>query len=158
MKHKTPIKQRIRGWIPKESIKISVQTSRTLSIFMIVIMAVLIVPIFYLGLQATNYLGILWPIIYLAMVLVVRYIIHKTGFPMPSPRAQRIEVTVRRIRIIIASGLVTAFGIGLTARLILGPLSAYFWIPFIILTIVGALIGDGLWKIFQKRKLEGDAK
>jgi hypothetical protein len=125
---------------------------------MAVFLAALIIPIFYLVLQATAFFGALWIIIYVAAVLAVRYIIHKTGFPMLSPREQQIQATVRRIRIIIASGLVTAFGIGLAARLIIGPLSAYFWIPFIILTIVGALIGDSLWKIFQKRKLEGDAK
>ena len=159
---KKQLANRIRGWIPKEPIRISVQTSRTLSVFLIALMAVLIIPIFYLVIQATNYLGILWPIIYLAMVLILRYVIHKTGFktalPAPSQRTERMLFKIQRIRIAIASGLLTAFGIGFAARLILGPLSAYFWIPFIILTIVGALIGDSLWKIFQKRKLEADAK
>ena len=149
---KTYLEKRIRGWIPKEPIRISVQTSRTLTVFMIVIMAVLIVPIFYLVLQATNYLGIFWPIIYLAMVLVLRYVINKTGFKTTLPaQSQGIMLRVHRIRIAVASGLLTAFGIGFAARLIMGPLSAYFWIPFVILTIVGALIGDSLWKTLQKR-------
>ncbi|MGD6805875.1 MAG: hypothetical protein ACQCN4_02830 [Candidatus Bathyarchaeia archaeon] len=65
---------------------------------------------------------------------------------------------VHRIRIAIASGLLTAFGVGFAARLIIGPLSAYFWIPFVLLTIVGALIGDSFWKLFQKRSLERDTK
>ncbi len=151
--------KKIRGWFPKEPIRISVQTSRTLSVFMIVVMAVLIVPIFYLVIEATNYLGILWPIIYLVVVLVSRYIINKTGFKTTLPaQSQRIMLRVHRIRIAIASGLLTAFGVGFAARLITGPLAAYFWIPFFILTIVGALIGDSLWKIFQKHNLESNAK
>lgn len=153
------LKHRFRGWIPKESIRLSAQTSRTLSIFLIALMAVLIVPIFYLAMQATNYLGLFWPILYLAMVLVSRYIINKTGFKTTLPsQSQRIMLRVHRIRIALASGLLTAFGIGFAARLIIGPLSAYFWIPFIILTVVGALIGDSIWKMFQKRNLEADAK
>jgi hypothetical protein len=93
------------------------------------------------------------------MVLVSRYIINKTGFKTTLPaQSQRIILRAHRIRIAIASGLLTAFGISFAARLIIGPLSAYFLIPFIILTIVGALIGDSLWKVFQKRNLEGDAK
>jgi hypothetical protein len=152
-------KDQIKGWIPKESIRISAQTSRTISVFLIALMAVLIVPIFYLVLQASNYLGILWPIIYLAMVLVSRYIINKTGFKTTLPaQSQGIVLRVHRIRIAVASGLLTAFGVGFAARLIIGSLSAYFWIPFIILTIVGALIGDSIWKIFQKRNLEANAK
>ena len=145
-------KDQIRGWIPKEPFRISAQTSRTVNVFMILIMAVLIVPIFYLVIQATNYLGIFWPLIYLAMALVSRYIINKTGFKTTLPaQSQRIMFRVHRIRIAVASGLLTAFGIGFAARLIIGPLSAYFWIPFVILTIVGALIGDSLWKTLQKR-------
>lgn len=140
-----------RGWLPKEAIRISVQTSRKLLVFMIALMAVLIIPIFYLVIQATNYLGILWPAIYLAIVLVLRYIINKTGFKKALPtQSQSIMFRVHRIRIAVASGLVTAFGIGFAARLIIGPLSAYFWIPFIILTLIGALIGDSLWKTLQK--------
>ncbi len=149
---KKALQNRIRGWFPKEPIRISAQASRTISVFLIALMAVLIVPIFYLVIQATNYLGILWPIIYLAMVLVSRYIISKTGFKTTLPaQSQSIMFRVHRIRIAIASGLLTAFGIGFAARLIIGPLSAYFWIPFVILTIVGALIGDSLWKTLQKR-------
>ena len=41
------LKHRIRGWIPKEPIILSVQTSRTVSVFLIALMAVLIVPISY---------------------------------------------------------------------------------------------------------------
>ncbi len=65
---------------------------------------------------------------------------------------------VHRIRIAVASGLLTAFGVGFAARLIIGPLSGYFWIPFVILAVVGALIGDSIWKIFQKRSLERNTK
>jgi hypothetical protein len=122
-------------------------------------MVVLIVPIFYLVIQATNYLGIFWPIIYLVVVLVSRYVINKTGFKTAlSPQSQGVMLRVHRIRIAIASGLLTAFGVGFAARLIIGPLSAYFWIPFVLLTIVGALIGDSFWKLFQKRSLERDTK
>jgi hypothetical protein len=118
-------------------------------------MAVLIVPLFYLVIQATNYLGIFWSIIYLGVVLVSRYIINKTGFKTTLPaQSQTIMLRVHRIRIAIACGLLTAFGIGFATRLIVGPLSAYFWIPFAILAIVGALIGDSIWKVLQKKKAE----
>jgi hypothetical protein len=144
------ITNKIRGWIPKEPI--SAQTIRTLNVFLIAFMAVLIIPIFYLAIQATNYLGVFWPIIYLVVVLVSRYIINKTGFKTALPaQSQTILLRVHRIRISVASGLLTAFGVGLAARLLTGPLSAYFWIPFVVLTIVGALIGDSLWKTLQKR-------
>ncbi len=153
------LKNRIRGWIPKEPIRLSAQTSRTLSVFLIVIIAVLIVPIFYLVIQATNYLGILWPIIYLVIILVSLYVINKTGFKTTlPPESQTIMVKVHRIRIAVASGLLTAFAVGFAARLIVGPLSAYFWIPFIILAIVGALIGDSFWKVLQKRNLDSNVK
>lgn len=159
MIHLKSLSDKIRGWVPKESIRISAQNSRTMSVFLIALMAALIVPIFYLVIQATNYLGIFWPIIYLIMVLVSRYTINKTGFKTTfPPESQRIMFRGHRIRIAIASGLLTAFGVGFAARLTIGPLSAYFWIPFVILTIVGALIGDSIWKIFQKRNLEGEAK
>lgn len=154
MKAKQSLEKRIRGWLPKEPFRISAQTRRTVSVFLIVIMAVLIVPILYLVLQATNYFGIFWSIIYLAIVLVSRYVISKTGFrkalPVPSQGTERMLFRMHRIRIAVACGLLTAFGVGFAARLIVGPLSASFWIPFIILTIVGALIGDSLWEIFQK--------
>jgi len=149
----------LRGWIPKEPIRISAQTSRTLNVFLIALMAVLIVPITYLAIQAINYLGFLWPIIYLIVVLVLRYVIYKTGFKEAFPAdAQGVMVRVHRIRVAVASGLLTAFGVGFAARLIIGPLSTYFWIPFIILTLVGALIGDSVWKVFQKRNLKEATK
>ena len=152
MASKKRFRNLFQGWLPKEPVRISVQTSRTLSIFLIALMAVLIVPIFYLVIQAANYFGIFWVIIYLAAVLVSRYIINKTGFKTTLPaQSQSVMLRVHRIRIAVASGLLTAFGIGFAARLIIGPLSAYFWIPFVILTIVGALIGDSLWKTLQKR-------
>jgi len=147
------LENRIRGWIPKDPVLVN----RTIIVF-IAVLAALIIPIYYLVLQATAFFGALWIIIYVAAVLAVRYIIHKTGFPMPSPRAQRIQATVRRIRIIIASGLVTAFGISFAARLITGPLPTYFWIPFIILIAMGAFIGDSLWKTLQKHDLGGISK
>lgn len=148
---------RIRGWIPKEPIRISAQTSRTLSAFLIALMAVLIIPVFYLVIQANNYLGVLWPIIYLAIVLVSRFIINKTGFKTAfPPQSQRIMLRVHRVRIAVASGLLTAFGVGFAARILIGPLSTYFWIPFVILIIVGAIIGDSIWKVFSKEKITGD--
>ena len=113
-----------QGWIPKDPVLVN----RTIIVF-IAVLAALIIPIYYLALESRALFGASWIIVYVAAVIVLRYIIHKTGFPMLSPRAQRIEVTVRRIRIIIASGLFTAFGISLATRLITGPLSAYFWIP-----------------------------
>ncbi len=125
-------------------------------IALIAIMALLIVPIFYLVIQATDYLGIFWPIIYLATVLVVRIIIDKTGFktmlPMPSQKTEITLLKIHRIRLAVASGLFTAFSVVFAARLIIGPLSTYFVIPFIILTVVGALIGDSIWKLLQKKK------
>ena len=152
---KKQLEKHINGWVPKEPIRISAQTSRTLTVFMIAFVAVLIIPIFYLAIQATNYLGIFWSIIYLALVLVSRYFINKTGFKTTLPaQSQGIMLRVHRIRIAVASGLLTAFGIGLAARLIIGPLSAYFWIPFVILTVIGALIGDSIWKVLQKKKSE----
>ncbi len=153
------LQNRIRGWFPQESLRVNFQTSRKLTVFLIALMAVLIIPIFYLVIQASNYLGIFWPIIYLVVVLVSRYIINKTGFKSAlPPQPQRIMLRVHRIRVAVASGLLTAFGIGFAARLIMGPLSAYFWIPFIILTVVGALIGDSIWRVLQKKNSEDNSQ
>ena len=152
---KKSLSNRIRGWFPTEQLRVSVQQSRTLMIALIAFMALLIVPIFYLVIQATDYLGIFWSIIYLAIVLIVRYIIDKTGFktalPIPSQKTEMI-LKIHRIRLAVASGLFTAFTVVLAARLIIGPLSTYYVIPFIVLTVVGALIGDSIWKQLQKKK------
>jgi hypothetical protein len=122
----------------------------------------LIIPIFYLVLQTTNYLGIFWTIIYLTLVLVVRYIIDKTGFkttlPMPSQKTEHVLLKVHRIRIAVASGLFTAFAAVFAARLIIGPLSTYFLIPFAILTVTGAVIGDSVWKLLQKKKSKDETQ
>ncbi|MCW4005305.1 MAG: hypothetical protein NWF04_01705 [Candidatus Bathyarchaeota archaeon] len=160
MNKEKSLKNRILGWIPKDSIRLSAQTSRTVSVFLIVLMAALIVPIFYLVIHATNYLGIFWPITYLVIVLVLRYILHKTGIDKTLSASSQSGVfgKVRRVQIVVGSGLLVAFGTVFAARLIIGPLSLYFLIPFILLAIVGALIGDSIWKAFQKRSLKDDSK
>lgn len=131
-------------------------------IILVAFMALLIVPIFYLVIQATDYLGIFWPIIYLAIVLVLRYVIDKTGFktalPVPSQKSELMLLKLHRIRIAVASGLFTAFAVALAARSIIGPLSTYFSIPFIILTVVGAFIGDSIGKLFQKKKSKDETQ
>jgi predicted neutral ceramidase superfamily lipid hydrolase len=131
-------------------------------VILVAFMALLIVPIFYLVIQATNYLGVLWPIIYLVTVLVVHYIIDKTGFkkalPAQSQKTTQILFKMHRIRIAVASGLFTAFAVVFAARLIIGPLSTYFLIPFIILTVVGALIGDSIWKLCKRKKWKDETK
>ncbi len=83
------LKNRIRGWIPKEPIRLSAQTIRTLSVFLRVIIAVLIVPNFYLVIQATNYLGILWPIIYLVIIWFHCMLSIKQVLKRPFPQSRK---------------------------------------------------------------------
>jgi hypothetical protein len=126
-------------------------------LLILIIIAALIVPIFYLAILATNYLGILWPLMYLAIVLVLRYIIYKTGIDKTLTFSQRgIFGKARRVQITVGSGLLVAFGTVFAAKLIIGPLSAYFLIPFAILTIVGALIGDSIWRVLQNKHAENE--
>ena len=145
----------LRGWIPNEPIRISAQTSRTVSIFLIALMAILIIPIFYLVIQATNYLGIFWPITYLVIVLALRYILHKTGIDKTLSASSQSGIfgKVRRVQIVVGSGLLVAFGTVFAARLIIGP-SLYTFIPFILLLSL-ELSSAIAWKAFQKRNLGG---
>ena len=148
---KEHLEKRIRGWLPKEPLLASFQAkSRILVVFMIVLLAVLIIPIYYLALEANAFFGASWIIVYIAAVLVMRYIISKMGYPEPSPSAHRTQIMAQRVRIVICSGLFTAFAVGTASRLIAGPLPSYFWIPFIILIVVGAFIGDMAWKKLRR--------
>ena len=127
-------------------------------IVFIAVLAALIIPIYYLAIESRALFGASWIIVYVAAVLVLRYIIHKTGYPQPTQNGTRAQIITHRIRIMIASGLLTAFAIGTVSRLIIGPLPSYFWIPFVILIVVGAFIGDSLRKALQKHDLGGSSK
>ena len=153
MNVKRSIQQIFRGWIPKDPVLVN----RTIIVF-IVVLAALIIPIYYLVLESRALFGASWLIVYVVALIVLRYIVHKTGYPKPLQGINRAQILAHRIRIMIASGLFTAFAIGTASRLIIGPLPAYFWIPFVILIVVGAFIGDSLRKALQKHDLGGGSK
>ncbi len=145
MKHKTPIEQRIRGWIPKDPILISFQAkSRALVLFMIAVLGLLVVPLFFLTLEARTFLGEGFVILVIVVSVILGYITRKKGWYKPLPK-------VRRIHIIVCSGLFTAFAIGTSLRIIIGTLPSYYWIPFILLIVAGAFIGNIIWKTLQKQ-------
>ena len=76
MNRKRNFKHRIRGWIPKDPVLVN----RTIIVF-IVVLAALIIPIYYLVLESRALFGASWLIVYVVALIVLRYIVHKTGLP-----------------------------------------------------------------------------
>lgn len=134
----------IRGWLPKEPkfMKFHAKTYTLKIIFMIIVLSLLAVPLFFLAIEARVLLGFGFVVLLTVANLTFGFIARKEGWYKPSPR-------VRRIRIVVSSGLFTAFAVTLALRELLGPLSPYFLIPFIVLFVFGMFIGDRIQKTFK---------
>ena len=118
---------------------------------MMIFLAILVVPLFFLTLEARAILGEGFVILVIAVSVILGYITRKKGWYKPLPR-------VRRIHIIVCSGLFTAFAVGTSLRVIVGPLPSYFWVAFVMLIVAGAFIGDIIWKKLQINNLIGNPK
>ena len=95
------MENRIRGWLPKEPLLTSFQAkSRALILFMMIFLAILVVPLFFLTLEVRALLGEGFVILVIAVSVIFGYVTRKKGWYKPLPK-------VRRIHIIVCSGLFT---------------------------------------------------
>jgi len=116
----------------------------------LIALSVLVVPIVYFVVWATNLLGALaFVSIWLVLLLILRYIMHKSGFKLPKSE-NRTQRRWDRVSTIFCSGFLTAFIPLMIVRELIGPLTAHYWVPFFILFIVGAFTVDTLRKALQK--------
>jgi MFS family permease len=156
MNVKKALENRIRGWLPKESnppnkkVKAAEAPSRArkvlwylvvIAILTLILAAVIIVYIPFLAESLVNRTAAL--AIY-AAISVVFYLAYGRDYYKRHP-------TKHRVSLILVSGLLTAFGVGTALRVLTGPLTSYFWIPFILLCFIGGFIGDRIWRKFQGR-------
>lgn len=95
------------------------------------------ISVFVLYWNARLLLGHLLDFVIITIILIFGYVVRKEGYMrQASPK-------VRRVQCIVGGGLLTGFGILTALRILLGPLSsAHSFLLFLILTMLGAYIGD----------------
>lgn len=115
-------------------------------VFVILALIVAAVIVFYVPFLAESIMNrTIVLVIYVAVVLVV-YRTYGRDYFKRHPKEHR-------IRIIIASGALTAITTMILLSVILGspkPYLPYLWIPVILLAFIGALIGDRIAWAIQK--------
>jgi hypothetical protein len=120
------------------------------TVFLLIALAGLVVPIVYFVVWVTNLLGSLtFFSIWFVLLLILRYIMHKSGFKLPKSE-NRTHRLWDRVSTIFCSGFLTALIPLMIVREFTGPLTAHYWVPFFILFIVGAFTADTLRKALQK--------
>jgi amino acid transporter len=153
------LKNRIRGWLPKESsqpsnkVKVTEAPTKALKIiWYVVVIAILMVIVaavivFYIPFLAENLVNRTIVLVIYAVGAVALYVAFGRDY---YKRHQK----ERRVRIIVGSGLFTAFAVSVTLSLLLGPLPSYFWISFILLFAIGAFVGNLIMKKLEGHNLE----
>jgi hypothetical protein len=148
MNVKKNLQQLIRGWLPKEPnvtrAYFKMQSAKGAVLALGIFFVAVLLFVLTLGAGWVARFGFL--IFFVAAILVVGLIFRKdrkNGELAPLPK-------VRRVRIMVCSGLFTAFVVGTGLRVMLGPLPSYFWVIFLGLIAVGAFVGDQIWKTQQK--------
>lgn len=116
----------------------------------IVFLVLLVVPLFLLTWHTRVLFGYGISVLIIIVRMVFGYVARKNGcveqFKKLSPRYY---YYTRRVEFIVGGGLFTAFSIMLILSEIFGPLSSsHFFLLFLSLIIVGAVIGDKLGKKF----------
>jgi hypothetical protein len=97
----------------------------------------LAVPIFLLTWYAHLLLGHVFDILIIVAILIFGYIARKEGY------VKQVPPKVRRVEVVVCSGLFAGFAILTTLRVLLGPLPyPHSFLLFLILIAVGAYIGD----------------
>lgn len=153
------LKNRIRGWLPKESsqpsnkVRVTEAPTKALKIiWYVVVIAILMVIVaavivFYIPFLAENLVNRTIVLVIYAVGAVALYVAFGRDY---YKRHQK----ERRVRIIVGSGLFTAFAVSVTLSLLLGPLPSYFWISFILLFAIGAFVGNLIMKKLEGHNLE----
>jgi amino acid transporter len=157
------LENRVRGWLPKEpqapSYKVKAVKAPTKAfkalwyviVFAILALIVATVIVFYIPFLAESLVNRTIVLVIYALVALTLYRTYGRDYFKRHPRE-------RRFRIILVSGALTAFTAMILLSLILGSPKPYLWIAVILLAIVGAFIGDMIWKTLQKRDLGGNSK
>ena len=122
------------------------------TVFVLIAVALLVGPIIYLVRWANDFAGSFSVLMcYIALVVVLRGIIYKTGIKFPKSENRAVNIAAR-IRMIVLSGLLAVFTIGVILSLLLDPRPSYFWVFLVILFVAGAFTGDTLRTALQKRE------
>jgi hypothetical protein len=102
------------------------------------------VPIFLFYWYARLLLGHVFDILIIVAILIFAYVARKEG------NVKQVPPEVRRVEVIMCSGLFAGFAILTTLRVVYGPLPyPYSFLPFLILIAVGAYIGDIVGRKFR---------
>jgi drug/metabolite transporter (DMT)-like permease len=147
------LEKRIRGWLPKEpnlprnKVKMAEAPTKAFKVlwyvvvFAILALIVVAVIIFYIPFLAESLVNRTIVLVIYAMVAFALYRAYGRDYYKRHPRE-------RRFRIMLVSGALTALTAMILLSVILAPKPylPYLWIPFILLGVVGAFIGDRLWK------------
>ncbi len=149
---------KIRGWFPKEP---SLPRSRVkavdeptkafkvawyLLVFTILAFIVVAVVIFYVPFLSASLINRTVALIIYASIVIIIYRIFGRDYYRRHPKEHR-------IRLMLASGAITAITSMVLFSVVLGspqPYLPYLWIPVIFLGIAGALVGNMLWKRMHK--------
>ena len=126
---------------------------KTAYVLLVLVVALITIPIIWLVIQTHESVPFLTPIIILGLV-IISVIISKTGYkPAQQPAQHRGAYTVRRIQRSLAVGAATMFVVGFITMSFIRPLLPnYFWyIYLVILFALGAIIGDTLQRMLQKK-------
>ena len=95
------------------------------------------VPIFLFYWYARLLLGHVFDALLIVAILIFGYIARKEGY------VKQVPPKVRRVEVVVCSGLFAGFAILITLRVLLGPLPyPHSFLLFLILIAVGAYIGD----------------
>jgi hypothetical protein len=116
-------------------------------VIILTLTALLAIPIVWLVLQESSFFTLFGPLLYLGILVVINVIIHKTGY---KPYQNKTVRTVKRIQIIIGSGFLAVFTIGVMVTLLTNQLPNHFWVFLVTLFVIGALIGYILQRMWLK--------
>lgn len=163
---KKRLENSIRGWLPKEQhlqnykVKVAKEQPKAFKIlWYIVVFAILAVIaaaviIFLIPFYAESLVNRTIVLVIYVLVVIAVYRAYGRDYFKRHPRE-------RRFRIMLMSGTLTALTAMILLSVILGspkPYLPYLWIPVIVLGVVGAFIGDMIWKMYQKRDLGGHSR
>ncbi|MCL2172633.1 MAG: hypothetical protein FWB84_03200 [Candidatus Bathyarchaeota archaeon] len=121
-------------------------------VLLVLVVALITIPIFWLVIQANDSVPFLIPIIILGSGVFVYVISHKTRYKSPQQPYQHMGFSIRRVEKALASGAATMFVVGfITESFIRQLLPGHFWHIYLgILFVLGAIIEDTLQIILQK--------
>jgi len=158
MKVKKSLVNRIRGWLPKEPnvpinrVKAANAPTKAFKLlwyivfFLILTFIVTAVIMFYIPFLAESLVNRTIALVIYASIVIVIYRVFGRDYYRRHPKEHR-------IRIMLASGAITAVTAMILFSVFLGspkPYLPYLWIPVILLGVAGALIGGFFCKKMQK--------